>query len=162
VAIDHSEWRGAEGRLKPRIITEFRPWEPLQTLPRMVARQATKIHCDHFDGGFRLSLRLGVKGRGHLQLDAHRLEQLTPKLTCEHQVSIGYDGAGNPVQPDYGVEEGPCYGGGRVRYPRGMKCPYLENLSTTVRITDLPLMRGSPSMKSMATYTHTVEGTSRS
>jgi hypothetical protein len=44
---------------------------------------------------------------------------------------------------------------------RGMKCLYMENLSTTVKMTYLPLTRGNTSMKSMDTSVHPVEGTSR-
>jgi hypothetical protein len=40
-----------------------------------------------------------------------------------------------------------------------MKCAALERGSTTVRMTDLLLTLGSPSMKSMATSLHINDGT---
>jgi hypothetical protein len=40
-----------------------------------------------------------------------------------------------------------------------MKCTYINRRSTTVNITDFLLMRGKPLMKSMATSSHTAEGT---
>jgi hypothetical protein len=43
-----------------------------------------------------------------------------------------------------------------------MKWANLENRSTTVRIIDLPLTRGSPSTKSMDRSVHTVPGRSSS
>ncbi|WVZ97742.1 LOW QUALITY PROTEIN: hypothetical protein U9M48_043256 [Paspalum notatum var. saurae] len=42
-----------------------------------------------------------------------------------------------------------------------MKCPYLENLSTTVRTTDLPPTLGNPSTKSIAMSLQTSDGTGR-
>ncbi|WVZ58400.1 hypothetical protein U9M48_008677 [Paspalum notatum var. saurae] len=42
-----------------------------------------------------------------------------------------------------------------------MKCAYLENLSTTVRITDLPPTLGNPSTKSIEMSDHTEVGTGR-
>jgi hypothetical protein len=44
---------------------------------------------------------------------------------------------------------------------RGMKWAYLENRSTTVRMTDLPPTLGSPSMKSIEMSAQTWDGTSR-
>jgi hypothetical protein len=44
---------------------------------------------------------------------------------------------------------------------KGMKCPYLENMSTTVRMIDLLLMRGNLSMKSMAMSAQTIDDTLR-
>jgi hypothetical protein len=41
-----------------------------------------------------------------------------------------------------------------------MKCAYFDSRSTTVSITDFPLMRGNPSTKSMVTSAHIAEGTS--
>jgi hypothetical protein len=42
-----------------------------------------------------------------------------------------------------------------------MKWVYLENRSTTVRMTDLPPTLGSPSMKSIEMSAQTWDGTSR-
>jgi hypothetical protein len=44
-------------------------------------------------------------------------------------------------------------------WPNRMKCAHFDRRSTMVSITDFPLMRGKPSMKSMATSSHTTEGT---
>jgi hypothetical protein len=41
------------------------------------------------------------------------------------------------------------------------KCAYLEKRSTTVSTTVLPLTRGKPSMKFIATSAHIDNGTSR-
>jgi hypothetical protein len=57
------------------------------------------------------------------------------------------------------VEEDSGERGRGVGVPMGMKCATLENLSTTMRITDLPLMRGNPSTKSVATLAQMVDGT---
>jgi hypothetical protein len=45
--------------------------------------------------------------------------------------------------------------------PRGMKCPYLENLSMTVKMTNLSFMQGNASVKSMVTSAHMMDGTLR-
>jgi hypothetical protein len=42
-----------------------------------------------------------------------------------------------------------------------MKWAYFEKQSTTVRMTDLPLTFGKPSMKSIAMSAQTADGTSR-
>jgi hypothetical protein len=45
--------------------------------------------------------------------------------------------------------------------PGGRKWAALENLSTTVSMTDQPLTLGSPSMKSIVMSAHTVDDTGR-
>jgi hypothetical protein len=45
--------------------------------------------------------------------------------------------------------------------PKAMKCAYLENRTTTVRITDFPCTLGSLSMKSIEISAHTWDSTSR-
>lgn len=46
-------------------------------------------------------------------------------------------------------------------WPSEMKWQYLENQFTTVKMTDLPLTFGSPSMKSSATSAQTTDGKGR-
>lgn len=46
-------------------------------------------------------------------------------------------------------------------WPSGMKWLYLENMSTTVRMTLLPLNLGIPSMKSIDMSAQTCDGTAR-
>jgi hypothetical protein len=100
-----------------------------------------------------------VEGRGQIELYTDEGEQFTLELTGEHQIAIAHNGSWNSMEAHDGVEEclrDGCCGVGR---PSAMKCAYMENRSTTVRMTVLTLTWGKPLLKSMVALAHTDNGT---
>jgi hypothetical protein len=68
-AVDHSEQRCLQGSLNGGVVAEFSPGQPLELGARPIVNQAPEVHGDDLVGCLQLSIRLGVEGGRHLQLD---------------------------------------------------------------------------------------------
>lgn len=101
-----------------------------------------------------------MERRAEAELHPRELEQLAPKGACEHRIAVTDDGARQTVESDDVVEEDTGHRHNRVQMRERVNCAYLENLSTTVRTTDLSPTRGKPSTKSMAMSDHMDDRTS--
>jgi hypothetical protein len=66
----------------------------------------------------------------------------------------------NDVEADNLLEEGRSDESGGVKVTEKLKCAYMERRSTTIKITEFPLVFRNPSMKSMAMSCHTAAGMS--
>ncbi|WVZ57692.1 LOW QUALITY PROTEIN: hypothetical protein U9M48_008045 [Paspalum notatum var. saurae] len=94
------------------------------------------------------------------------MRSLTPDiLNRSHQTALVNTGsrsltmdAGRPWRRTIWLKN--ALAGGRSGCPKAMKWAYLEKRFKTVRMTDLPYPRGSPSMKSMDMSAQTWDGTS--
>jgi hypothetical protein len=71
-----------------------------------ITDETVQIYDDDLVDHLRLSIRLWVECRRHIELDARGKEKLRPEATGEHRIVVVDDAAGDVVEAHNGVEEG--------------------------------------------------------
>ena len=88
-AIHHSERRVPQRGLERPVVDELCPGEPANPLPGPITGEAPKVHDDDAIGRLRLTIRLRMKGRRHVQLATQEAHELPPERLSEDGFTIG-------------------------------------------------------------------------
>lgn len=130
----------------------------MKPLSQSVTRQESQVHHDYLVCCFRLSVRLRMEAMQYCNYTRDRRNSSRAERADENGITITNNRSQQAVEPDHLVEEHMSHRGRRVRMGKWHEMSVLRNRSTTMRMTDLPLMRRTPSTKSIAMSAHTVDG----
>jgi len=114
-AVDDLEWCCPQGRLERGVIDKLCPGQPAEPTARPIASQAAEVDAQDAVGHLRLPVGLRMERGAEAELDTGQLEELLPEGTREHRVSITYNGAGDAVETNNLIKEGPSHHRRRVR-----------------------------------------------
>lgn len=113
-------------------------------------------HCNHcfgqsWDkhlkpvGHFCLAVLLWMKGQTEIEIDVEEVEKITPNFASEDGVAVTDIGLWDTMKCTIPSMKTRATKATMYGWDNRMKCTYLEKRLTTKRMTDFPMMRGSPS-----------------
>ena len=88
-------------------------WEQVYPVVLLLVEEGPVVCFDNLVDSFRLSVGLGVKGRGHSGADSCDGKEILPGIGCEPGITIGHDISGEAMESPYLASEysGNIFGG---------------------------------------------------
>jgi hypothetical protein len=106
VANIHAEERGSAGGFGCVVVArEFGEVQPFSPVILEIVDVHPEVLLHYRVDSLRLTVRLGVEGRGKSSIDSEAGAKASPEVGCELRSSVRYNGQWQSMQPEYVLQE---------------------------------------------------------
>jgi hypothetical protein len=106
VSAIHTEERGSTSGLGSVVVgRKFGKVQPFGPIILEIVEVHPEVLLHYRVDSLRLTVSLGVEGRGKSSIDSEAAPKASPEVGCELRSSVRYDGQWQPMQPEYMLQK---------------------------------------------------------